>query len=272
MDFHFHKPSGFLSHFVESIVFFEHYDGDYKAEKMLPDGYHDLVIDLTETPKHIFDNETLQVTQTCTNSWLSGARQKLLTRDAGGNDSSMMVIRFHYGSAFHFARMPACELTDSVVDTDLLFGNKVNELREKVIECGDPDLKFSIVEKFLTNHLLRLEIPDIITHSVHLIKENPSTHTIKQITEKMGYSQKHFIHLFKKHVGLTPKAFQRIQRFQKIIYELESDQMINWTSLSLDCGYFDQAHFINDFRAFSGMNPKQYLLEKGPLMNYISVK
>ncbi len=272
MNFHFHQPTGFLAQYVESIVYFNNYTPLHSVEKMLPDGYQDLVIDLTDRPKYIFDNDSLSKKQKCSDAWLSGTRTSLITIDAGGIDSSMMVVRFKHGAAFHFTHFPMTEIKDQVLDSDLLFGDRIRNLRLDIMSAMRTADKFQVIETFLMRQLIQEPVPPVVTFAVEAIKSNPSTQTIEWIASKTGYSQKHFISLFKKHLGITPKGFQKIQRFQKVVFEIEATSQINWTHLSLDCGYYDQAHFINEFKAFSGYSPKQYLHIKGPVINYIPVR
>jgi AraC-like DNA-binding protein len=80
-------------------------------------------------------------------------------------------------------------------------------------------------------------------------------------------SHKHFIDCFRREVGLTPKTFYRIRRFQDVLAGIQSRKAVAWADVACACGYYDQAHFVNDFVAFSGMNPSQYLerrLEEDP--------
>jgi AraC-like DNA-binding protein len=86
-----------------------------------------------------------------------------------------------------------------------------------------------------------------------------------------GYSSKHLIQMFKSHVGVPPKSFLRIIRFQKAVKEIEKCHEVNWASFALDCGYFDQSHFISDFKAYSGFTPTQYVERKNDVLNYVPV-
>jgi methylphosphotriester-DNA--protein-cysteine methyltransferase len=79
------------------------------------------------------------------------------------------------------------------------------------------------------------------------------------VTDQIGLSQRRFIQVFRDEVGLTPKLFCRIQRFQEVLRRIGKGQQFEWVDVALDCGYYDQAHFINDFQAFSGLNPTAYL-------------
>ena len=77
--------------------------------------------------------------------------------------------------------------------------------------------------------------------------------------------------MFKNKVGITPKAYLKIARFQKAINEIEQQRAVNWSTISQDCGFYDQSHFINDFRLFSGFTPEQYLRRKADMLNYVPV-
>ena len=80
------------------------------------------------------------------------------------------------------------------------------------------------------------------------------------------------IKLFKDNVGLTPKGFLKIIRFQKAIQEIGNTKKVDWTKVAFESGYYDQAHFINDFKIFSGFTPNQYLQKQYDHLNYIPIE
>jgi len=83
--------------------------------------------------------------------------------------------------------------------------------------------------------------------------------SVADVTAQIGLSSRRFIEIFRNQVGLTPKLYCRIRRFQKVLAAIDDASEVDWTGVALKCGYFDQAHFIHDFRAFSGVNPTTYL-------------
>jgi AraC-like DNA-binding protein len=75
----------------------------------------------------------------------------------------------------------------------------------------------------------------------------------------VGLSERRFIQIFRDQVGLTPKRFQRLRRFYSALDLIASVQSVDWPDIALACGYYDQAHFIHEFREFSGLSPTEYL-------------
>ncbi len=94
---------------------------------------------------------------------------------------------------------------------------------------------------------------------------------LHQLSDAIGYSQKHFIHLFRQQVGVSPKQYLKIMRFQKAICAIEKNKFIPWSQIAVESGYYDQAHFIQDFKYFSGFTPGEYIKRKTTTLNYIPV-
>lgn len=271
MIFELHIPSFPLNQFIESFIYYRDYNPIHSVDRFLPDGNVNIVIDLTDYPKYIYDNETLKEIQACRNVWFSGIRNNYITIPSG-RDSEMFVINFHKGKAYPFVQMPLNELTDSVVDGDLVLTNEIMELREMILEADLITQKFSTVENFLFKKFHnKLILNPFIEFAVNKIIEFPNQMSIEQISNKVGYSQKHLIKLFKDNVGITPKGFLKIIRFQKAINEIAVTKKADWTGIALESGYYDQAHFINDFKSFSGFTPKEYQLKHYEHLNYIPV-
>ena len=108
-------------------------------------------------------------------------------------------------------------------------------------------------------------------YAVKKILSTPHQLTIKALSDKIGYSQKHFIHQFSSHVGLTPKGFLKVMRFQKGIKEIEIQREADWSRIAHESGFYDQSHFINEFKLFSGCTPSEYLRLKTENLNYLAV-
>jgi AraC-like DNA-binding protein len=252
-------PSFPLNQFIENFLYYTDYNPAHSVDRFLPDGNVNIVFDLTDYPKYIYDNETLKEIQACRNVWFSGIRNRYITIPSG-RDSEMFIINFHRGKAYPFVEMPLCELTDSVVDGDLVLTGEIMDVRQMILEAPSIPRKFYVVEKFLLRKFCKkLIINPFIEFAVNKLVKSPGQLSIEQISNKVGYSQKHLVKLFKDNVGLTPKGFLKIIRFQKAVEEIAASKEIRWAGIALDCGYYDQAHFINDFKLFSGLTPSRYL-------------
>ena len=274
MIFQVHVPEFPLNRFIEHFFYYEGLSPAHNRERFLPDGNTELIIDLTENTQHIYDNESLMEIQACRQAWASGVRTRSITIPSGMG-SRMLVVAFKKGRAHPFYRLPLSEMTDQVLSADLIFGRDILELREKLMAAVSIQQMFPLVEKFLLHKAhgtLPAEIhPNCIEYALHQIVQQPNVLSFQQLLDQIGYSQKHFIHLFRKQVGVAPKQYLKIMRFQKAILEIENNDSIHWSKIARESGFYDQAHFINEFKGFSGFTPNEYMKRKTDSLNYIPV-
>lgn len=267
-----YHPAPPLDHFIENFLYYKGYNPSHSIDRFLPDGNVYLLIDLTETPKFIYDNESLAEIQTCKKVWFSGIRNQYITIPSG-RDNEMFVINFHKGKAYPFVDMPMHELTDYVVDGDLVMSPEILNLRELMLDLLTVQQKFHFAEQYLLQTFQTKLIQNpFVDYAVKLLVQSPQQLSMQHLADKVGFSQKHLIKIFKEHVGVTPKSFLKIIRFQKAIQEIETSQPANWTSIAYDSGYYDQAHFIHDFKNFSGFTPNQFLQMQSNFVNYIALE
>jgi AraC-like DNA-binding protein len=260
-----------LSQFVEYFIYAEGYNPEHSIDRFLPDGNTEIIIDFDDAPQYIYDNQTLKEIQACRRVWASGVRTEFISIPSG-KQTTKLIISFKKGMAAPFFPLPMNEVSDRVLDADLLWGDDFSLLRERLSEIEGVDLKFATVEKFLLNtYGSRLVSNPAIEYALAAIIRQPDQISLARISQNVGYSQKHFIGMFKRQVGITPKAYLKIIRFQKAITEIEKRSEVNWANISQDCGFYDQAHFINDFRSFSGFTPAEYLKRKNGMLNYVPV-
>ena len=94
---------------------------------------------------------------------------------------------------------------------------------------------------------------------------------VAELSDEIGISSRRLVDVFSQQVGLTPKLFARVQRFQNVIQNLPPEQDVDWMDVALGCGYYDQAHFIHDFRSFSGLSPSTYLKHRTRHTNHVPI-
>jgi AraC-like DNA-binding protein len=98
-----------------------------------------------------------------------------------------------------------------------------------------------------------------VSAALEMFGMNQPVPTVRDIANYLALSQRRFIQVFKAEVGLTPKLFSRIRRFQQTRSIIQQNPSPNWAGLALDLGYFDQSHLIREFLEFSGLSPTEYL-------------
>ncbi len=261
-----------LSQFVENLWLIEGFHADYAREKILPDGAIELIIDLDREPKTIFESEGSDRFRTVKKAWISGERTRFLVIGATSNQS-MVGIRFRPGGAYPFFGFPISELSESVTELDLIWGSLVADIRDQLLEIDSPEGKLLRLESFLLAHARRsLEANRLITFAVHQLQNSPQFIAIRDLANTIGITQKHLISQFEKIVGLRPKSFARVCKFQKVLQLIEERSQIEWSAITYECGYYDQAHFIKEFQTFSGLNPSAYLVQRGEYVNFIPIR
>ena len=161
------------------------------------------------------------------------------------------------------------------MEAQLVLGQAVLELRDKLLALTSIDRMFQLVERFLLSRAgISLEESismRCVDYAVSQMINNPGIRCLHRLSDEIGYSQKHFINLFKQQVGVSPKQYLRLMRFQKAIRAIETSERIHWSHIALESGYYDQAHFIGDFKRVSSFTPTEYLKRKSSVLNYVPV-
>jgi AraC-like DNA-binding protein len=268
-----HVPAAPLSAFVEYLWFYDDYVPGHRKEKLLPDGTMELIIDLREHPKHTYDPRTLQPEQAFRKAWLSGMHHDYIVIES--SPGSMMGAHFRPGGAWPFFGAPLSEFTDNVFELECVLGADASGLRDRLLAAPMPAMKFEILEGFLLQRGGDRLYPDRAVHfAIDQMISVPMRLLIRDLAAKVGISQKHLISLFDQRVGMKPKQLDRVLRFQRVIQTLSTakPKEVDWVAVAIDCGYYDQAHFINDFQSFSGMTPTAYFQRQWEYSNYVVVE
>jgi AraC-like DNA-binding protein len=249
-------PSAILKDFIERLWLFEGYVQPHARERMLPLPTTELVIDLREAMPAA---HAATVAGPHSEHWL------LETASA----ASVVGVHFHPGGAFPFFEFPASELHNVRISLEALWGAKARLLVDEVRAAATPDAKFDVLERTLLAAARSLNRHRAVTFALQALSDVTHGRSVAEVTGAIGMSQRRFLERFRGEVGLTPKLFARVQRFQAVVAAVHSLREVSWTDIAADCGYFDQAHFIHDFRAFSGFTPSAYFALKSLHRNHV---
>jgi AraC-like DNA-binding protein len=231
-------------------------------ERIAPSGTIDLGINLHENVLRIYDAAKPQQSECFSGAVVSGAHSRPFVIDPR-ELVSIIGVRFRPGGAFPFLGLPAGELADTHVDLDTLWGRSAIELRERLCEAKTPADRFDLLEKALVAHLFRpLERHYAVRFALDTFAQTDSGLAIRDVARDAGLSQRRFIQLFAREVGMSPKLFSRVQRFRQALDAMRQTAVPNWPHVAVDCGYYDQSHLIHDFRFFSHVSPTEYLRQR----------
>ncbi len=253
-----HKPGPPLSHFVERLWLFEGEAQPHSKERALPDGCAQLIVNLREDHHRIYDPQTFHLTQAFNGCLIVGPRSEFSVIDT---PTRMMLAGVHFkpGGAFPFLAPPISELHGLDLPLDTLWGGFASELRERMLEAVTPERQFRVMEAALLARAARSLAPNpVVVFAIDRFERGPCANRVAEVTAETGFTPRRFIEIFRREVGLTPKLFCRVRRFQHALQQIAAGRSVSWTDVAQEAGYFDQAHFIHDFRAFSGLNPSQY--------------
>lgn len=269
MQFNHYIPAPPLSNFVEILWLYDGYQQPHDKERLLPNGAMELVINLNDDLTRIYDRHDTSRFQTLRGTLLVGAHSEFFVIDTA-QQKRVLGAHFRPGGAFPFFDLPAGELRNIVVSLEDLWGAEAGSLRERLLEAAAPPEMFRILEQaLLARAAERLHRHPAVVYALREFHGLPDARTVADVTAQIGLSARRFIDLFSGQVGLTPKLFCRVRRFQRALTLLRKGQPMAWAAVAADCGYFDQAHFIHDFRAFSGINPTTYLEQCTEHLNHV---
>lgn len=168
-------------------------------------------------------------------------------------------IKFRPGAFYPFYRAPVAALTDRVIELGAVFGAAGAEYERRVLGCASVGEMIGCAEQFLR---ARLPQPDhhvaLINSVVEQIAADRSLTRVAEIAERVGVSQRTLQRLFVQYVGVSPKWVIQRYRLIEAADQLAHDADVDLPGLAQALGYFDQAHFINDFRDTVGKTPAAY--------------
>jgi AraC-like DNA-binding protein len=264
-----HIPLAPLSQFVQLLWYYDGFVQPHSKERLLPDGSLSLVVNLHQDRIRVFNSrDTSQCDTLRGGHVLSGARASFFVLDTE-NAVGTVGVHFRPGGASPFLRMPVSEVSELSLSLDQLWGSEGSDLRGHLLEAASVQRKFQIVEQWLLERLAKpLERTPAVAYAVRQFQQ-PVAPSVSCVVDRIGMSHRRFIQIFTAEVGLSPKVFSRIMRFQRAVNCIRERNEADWARLALDCGYYDQAHFIHDFQVFSGITPSTYIASGPRLGNHV---
>lgn len=262
-----YNPAAPLAGLVACLWYSEGFEGAHKQERLLPNGESGIVFDLREAPIQIYSADNVAISSTFEPAVFCGARTDCFVIDTSAQQR-VAGIQFEPGGAFPFLGIPANEVARATYSLEDVWPRDARRMRERLLAARNVQEIFAVLEQELAARLLQQQRA---LHDGVIVAARQLTRgvRVRDVAERIGLSSRRLNDLFEIQTGLAPKAFQRVRRFQRALLKLHKGWEEEWTSLALDCGYYDQAHFIHDFREFSGMTPGEYTAVATPHLNHV---
>jgi AraC-like DNA-binding protein len=168
-----------------------------------------------------------------------------------------ILVYFTETGLAHFSTSPANELFNQSISLDNIFDrDKIQETEEKIRLAQTQKQRILIVERFFLSQLKDIQSDKIIIEAVKLIYQSKGTIKITELNKKLFISQSPLEKRFRKLVGTTPKKFASIVRFNTVLNTMNDSKSL--TEICYENNFFDQAHFIKDFKQYTGDSPEKF--------------
>ena len=224
-------------------------------ERVLPTGTMHLAIRLSNHPLRIFEDVNDYTTREIGYAVVGGARRTYYVRDTSEPASSVGAQLLPGASDLLFG-VPASELAERHTPLEDLWGHLAVDIRERVVEADSIEQRLDILESLLVARLPR--VYGLHPAVAHALQRFSTTADVREVVRQTGYSHRRFIALFSRAVGLTPKLYCRVLRFQHVVELVAAKQSGSLIDVALAAGYSDQSHFNRQFREFAGVTPSEY--------------
>jgi len=260
------KPQSPLNHFVECFWTLASTAPSTQAERILPDGCVELILNFgAEFSQH---SDGKQETQP--RNFLVGQMTGPIMISPTGL-VELLGIRFHPGGTLPFLRMPLHEITNQVVELGALSSKLERDLLRVTAQAASLSEKVTAVENFLTACLTTARHNSWPLTLAGKIVDSAGKVSVDQLANDAGISSRQLERRFLREVGIGPKLLGRIIRFQQVFRAVEQCNTA-WADVALECGYYDQAHLIRDFNQFAQQTPAVLFSSQSALMESFTRK
>lgn len=259
------SPPGELKNVVECYWIAENSNRLAVQEKIIPDGFTEIIF-------HYGDPYLIRLK----NSWKEQSKSLFagqITRHfylQNTGVSGVIGIKLKPTAITHLYKISMDKFTDKVVDTSEIPEMNAVLIEQKLHLNTDHDEMVSVLNQHFRSVAQRYDhgIPD---KAVEMIIEAKGMLSVNDLTSALYISERQLERMFKYYIGLSPKFYCRIIRFNHI-FQFMKNENTTWADVVHHAGFYDQSHFIRNFKAFTGEEPGSYLFEKKNLANFFLKK
>lgn len=256
MDYNTFEPPSTLHTLIKCFWTLESNIGDkLEKQRIVPDGCMEMIFHFGDLYKQYLSDGSVIIQPRC---FVFGQITSPLDIEPTGC-TGIFAVRFFPEGFVPFSTLPISEMENRAVPLSELFGQAGIHLEQEVISAQTTEERIVLCEKFLISRLTTpATIDRVVKSSVETILNLNGQLSVNELIQHVGISRRQLERRFSSVVGISPKQLARIIRLQATIKMLLNGQFTSLTAVAYEGDFYDQAHFIKDFKAFTGMSPKKF--------------
>jgi len=256
MNYQTFEPDHELKMLVKCYWTLEVPEGDgMEKQSIIPDGCMEMIFHYGDLYKQYAGNGNSVIQPRC---FVIGQLTEPLEIEPTGT-TCIFSVRFHPHGFLPFASIPIKEMENTAVPLEKLFGRDGKDIEEKILNAHSVQERIDLIEQFLLNRLERIETIDhIVRSTVETIFTCNGQLSIDELSKQIHINRRQLERKFYMAIGLSPKQLSKTIRLQAALKMLLKQESANLTSLAYENDYYDQSHFIKDFKELVGSTPKEF--------------
>ncbi|KUG13014.1 helix-turn-helix transcriptional regulator [Elizabethkingia miricola] len=226
-----------------------------EKQTIVPDGCMEMIFHYGDLYKQYLNNGNSIIQPRC---FVIGQLTRPLEIEPTG-ETGIFSVRFHPEGFLPFTTIPIKEMENTAVSLEKLFGKAGQEIGQQILNANSTSERIKLIEKFLLDRLTDISIIDrIIKSTVETIMTANGQIPVDELSKQINLNRRQLLRKFSSAIGLSPKQLSRTIRLQAALKMLLNDQFSNLVELAYENEYYDQAHFIKEFKEFTGSTPKEF--------------
>lgn len=261
-----YTPSNTLANYIECYWIYKAPFASMPAiERLIPGGRIEIIVNLGNPMQFVMPGN-LSNGKVVIDTHIMGQRNQIYYTKQHGN-TDLIGVRFKPGGIAAFTRLPAAELLNQLLPAEYVFGNALKDWKERMREKISDSDKIHLLDQLIIQIFKGITTDWAPCNKIVDIVRKGGPIPINDLCNENESYYKKMERSFLKYVGYTPKHYYRIVRFNRALRYMTSKKSL--TSICYDCDYYDQSHFIKDFRQFTGTTPKHFLAETNTISGFL---
>ncbi len=261
------EPAAPFNAFIENVWYWRGGEPSHAKDTVMASGRLGLLVNLNRDELSWYSGNRYSERNTLSGIAICGTHSRTFAIDAW--QPHMMGVQFKAGGAFAFFGGSARDFEDAHISLIDIWGRAAERLHQRLVQAPTPEDKIEILFQEMARRFSEQTRHPAVEIALRLFNLFPHKMSVTAVAREAEVSPKKLISLFAEEVGMTPKAYLRVSRFQQVVARVHVAPRVDWMEVVERHGYYDQPHFIREFKEFSGFTPTEYFRLRGPYPQHI---